>query len=124
MTRWVKLINLLKSDDLLPAVVFSFSKKRCVECAFGLTGLDLTTSGEKSAIHLLFQEAVSRCALLDAHLPCVQCMLCACNVGGCDTLTHIARLYVSVSMRMPACVCLRLHAPVSGCTARIVSCRR
>ena len=69
VSHWAKLIQKLNSDDLLPAVVFSFSKKRCVECAFGLSGLDLATTTEKSAIHMQFEAAVSRLQGTDKRLP-------------------------------------------------------
>ena len=33
---WYKLVRQLESKDLLPVVVFSFSKKRCEDCAQAL----------------------------------------------------------------------------------------
>jgi superfamily II RNA helicase len=67
--RWQKLIDYLQKEDLLPAVAFAFSKKKCVECAFGLTSLDMTSSAEKSAIHTFFESAVSRLQNVDRDLP-------------------------------------------------------
>src|SRR4051812_29991240 len=41
---WVKIIELLKKKKLLPVVVFSFSRAKCEEIAYGLSKTDLTTS--------------------------------------------------------------------------------
>lgn len=49
-SQWQHLVNKLKKDSLLPAVVFSFSKKRCEECADYLTGDDLNDKREKSQV--------------------------------------------------------------------------
>lgn len=52
LQEWNKLINLLKEKTLLPVVVFTFSKKKCEEFAYGLTGVDLTTAQEKSLVFM------------------------------------------------------------------------
>ena len=72
---WVHLVGLLKkpfqhtttsgatqtSSSLLPAVIFTFSKKRCEENAVSLSNVDLSTGAkEKSEIHLLWEKALSR----------------------------------------------------------------
>lgn len=44
------LLNKLKKDSLLPGVVFSFSKKKCEECADFLRGEDLNSAKEKSQV--------------------------------------------------------------------------
>jgi antiviral helicase SKI2 len=50
----------LKKENLLPAVVFTFSKKRCEENAGTLTNADLSTSVEKSEVHVAIEKALSR----------------------------------------------------------------
>jgi hypothetical protein len=48
---WTNLVGLLRKQDLLPAIIFSFSKAKCEECAFrGLGGVDFTSNREKSAM--------------------------------------------------------------------------
>lgn len=47
---WQCLLNKLKKDSLLPGVVFSFSKKKCEECADFLRGEDLNSAKEKSQV--------------------------------------------------------------------------
>lgn len=42
--QWQSLIKKLEKDGLLPVVVFSFSKKKCQECAEGLSSVTLTTA--------------------------------------------------------------------------------
>lgn len=67
--EWPKLINFLRSKSLLPVVVFAFSKKKCEECAYGLTNIDLTTGSEKSQIHVLIEDSLSRLKGTDRKLP-------------------------------------------------------
>ena len=57
---YVHLIGNLKKKNLLPVVVFTFSKKRCEENAGTLTNLDLATAGEKSEVHVTIEKALSR----------------------------------------------------------------
>lgn len=57
---YVHLIGNLKKKSLLPVVVFTFSKKRCEENAGTLTNLDLSTSVEKSEVHVTIEKALSR----------------------------------------------------------------
>ena len=57
---YVHLIGNLKKKALLPVVVFTFSKKRCEENAGTLTNLDLSTSVEKSEVHVAIERALSR----------------------------------------------------------------
>ncbi len=66
---------MLEKENNLPAVVFSFSKRKCDECANLLSSLDLTTSNEKSAIHIQCAEAVARLDEDDSRLPQV-CRIC------------------------------------------------
>eukprot|EP01117_Protostelium_nocturnum_P003499 TRINITY_DN1455_c0_g4_i1.p1 TRINITY_DN1455_c0_g4~~TRINITY_DN1455_c0_g4_i1.p1 ORF type:complete len:1331 (-),score=569.99 TRINITY_DN1455_c0_g4_i1:196-4188(-) len=67
--EWSKLVNHLKAKNLLPVVVFAFSKKKCEECAYGLSGVDLTTGTEKAQIHIFVEESVSRLKGSDKRLP-------------------------------------------------------
>ena len=57
---YVHLLGNLKKRQLLPVVVFTFSKKRCEENAGTLTNLDLCSSVEKSEIHVAIEKALSR----------------------------------------------------------------
>lgn len=57
---FVHLIGNLRKRSLLPVVVFTFSKKRCEENAGTLTNLDLSTSVERSEIHVAIEKALSR----------------------------------------------------------------
>lgn len=57
---WVPLIGLLKKKELLPVVIFTFSKKRCEENASRLTNTDLTNSVEKSEIHVMLERSLGR----------------------------------------------------------------
>lgn len=67
---WHALLAALQKQELLPAIVFSFSKKRCEECAFrGVGSTDLTHAREKAAIHILFEGAVKRLSGTDRELP-------------------------------------------------------
>ena len=66
---WLKLIEYLKKQSLLPVVIFAFSKRRCEECAYGLTTTDLTTSTEKSEIHSFIESSTSRLTGTDRELP-------------------------------------------------------
>jgi antiviral helicase SKI2 len=66
---YVHLLNHLKKKELLPVVVFTFSKKRCEEYAGTLTNFDLCTSGEKSEVHVLIEKALGRLKPEDRSLP-------------------------------------------------------
>lgn len=59
-TLWVTLMNTLKKKELLPVVVFTFSKKRCEENAKSMPNLDLCDSGEKSEVHLAIEKSLTR----------------------------------------------------------------
>jgi antiviral helicase SKI2 len=63
------LLNHLKKKELLPVVVFTFSKKRCEEYAGTLTNFDLCASGEKSEVHVLIEKALGRLKPEDRALP-------------------------------------------------------
>jgi antiviral helicase SKI2 len=57
---WVHLVGHLKKKDLLPTVVFTFSKKRCEENAGTLTNLDLCSASERSEVHVQIEKALTR----------------------------------------------------------------
>lgn len=57
---YVHLLGHLRKKNLLPVVVFTFSKKRCEENAATLTNADLCTSVEKSEVHVAIEKALSR----------------------------------------------------------------
>ncbi|KAL6967625.1 Antiviral helicase ski2 [Sarracenia purpurea var. burkii] len=66
---WLLLINKLSKKSLLPVVIFCFSKNRCDKSADNLTGIDLTSSSEKSEIRIFCDKAFSRLKGTDRNLP-------------------------------------------------------
>jgi len=68
-TIYTHLISLLRKKSLLPVVVFTFSKKRCEQNAGTLTNLDLSSSVERSEIHVTIEKAVMRLKGSDKKLP-------------------------------------------------------
>ncbi|KAI9757303.1 MAG: hypothetical protein M4579_003514 [Chaenotheca gracillima] len=66
---WVHLIQFLRKEDLLPACVFVFSKRRCEENADALSNLDYCTASEKSAIHMIIEKSIARLKPEDRTLP-------------------------------------------------------
>lgn len=59
-TLWIHLIGLLKKKELLPVVVFTFSKKRCEENAASMPNTDLCTAAEKSEVHIAIERSLTR----------------------------------------------------------------
>jgi antiviral helicase SKI2 len=57
---WVHLVGLLRKKELLPVVIFTFSKKRCEENAATLSNTDLSTASEKSEVHVTIEKALTR----------------------------------------------------------------
>ncbi|KAL6947029.1 hypothetical protein ACO0QE_001887 [Hanseniaspora vineae] len=68
-TTWPNLINYLKGKDLLPAVIFVFSKKRCEDYADWLDGLNFCGNRESSKIHMIIERSISRLKKEDRELP-------------------------------------------------------
>ncbi|KAI9890159.1 MAG: hypothetical protein M1814_004440 [Vezdaea aestivalis] len=66
---WVHLVQHLRKEDLLPACIFVFSKKRCEENADALSNLDYCTGTEKSAIHMTLEKSLARLRPEDRVLP-------------------------------------------------------
>lgn len=64
------LIQLLKEDNLLPVIIFTFSKKKCEEYAKALFNLDLTAgAAQKSQIHIFFESSIACLKGTDRELP-------------------------------------------------------
>lgn len=59
-TLWIHLIGLLKKKELLPVVVFTFSKKKCEEYAGSMPNTDLCSAKEKSEIHVAIERSLTR----------------------------------------------------------------
>lgn len=66
---WVTLVDYMRKNNLLPAVIFVFSKKRCEEYAETLSGVNFCNSKESSEIHMFIEKAVSRLKKEDRELP-------------------------------------------------------
>uniref|UniRef100_A0A914X265 Uncharacterized protein n=1 Tax=Plectus sambesii TaxID=2011161 RepID=A0A914X265_9BILA len=78
---WISLIDHLKTNDLLPAVAFVFSRQRCDDNAAMLTTIDLTTQKEKAEVHAFFVRCISRLKGSDRKLPQVTQMQELCKRG-------------------------------------------
>lgn len=68
-SSWVVLISYLQKQELLPVVIFAFSKKVCEDCAYGMYNMDLTTSAEKSEVTTLVSNSLNRLQVVDRKLP-------------------------------------------------------
>jgi antiviral helicase SKI2 len=66
---WLSLVQFMKNNSLLPAVIFVFSKKKCEMYADTLSSIDFCTAKEKSEIHMFMDRAVSRLKKEDRELP-------------------------------------------------------
>lgn len=66
---WLSVIDMLKKQDKLPVVAFTFSKKKIDENVTNLQSLDLTTAKEKSEIHIFFHASIKRLKGSDQNLP-------------------------------------------------------
>ncbi|KZT41620.1 ATP-dependent RNA helicase [Sistotremastrum suecicum HHB10207 ss-3] len=66
---YVHLVGHLRKKNLLPVVVFTFSKKRCEENASTLSNVDLCVASEKSQTHVEVEKAMSRLKGSDKNLP-------------------------------------------------------
>lgn len=71
---WVHLVQHLKKESLLPAVIFVFSKKRCEENADALSNIDYCNQTEKSAIHMIIEKSIARLKPEDRKLPQIRRM--------------------------------------------------
>ena len=66
---WVHLVQYLRKQNLLPACIFVFSKKRTEENADSLSNQDFCTAVEKSAIHMIIERSIARLKPEDRSLP-------------------------------------------------------
>lgn len=66
---WVHLVQYLRKENLLPACIFVFSKKRCEENADSLSNQDFCTATDKSAIHMIIEKSIARLKPEDRVLP-------------------------------------------------------
>ncbi|GAA5870547.1 hypothetical protein JCM8547_002045 [Rhodosporidiobolus lusitaniae] len=71
---WIHLVGLLKKKELLPVVVFTFSKKRCEENAASMPNTDLCTAAEKSEVHIAIERSLTRLKGSDKELPQIKTM--------------------------------------------------
>lgn len=71
---WVHMTGLLKKKELLPVVVFVFSKKRCEQYASSVPNLDLCSAKEKSEVHVVIERSLTRLKGSDKKLPQIQRM--------------------------------------------------
>ncbi|KAF8640787.1 hypothetical protein AX17_000436 [Amanita inopinata Kibby_2008] len=78
---YVHLLGHLKKSGLLPAVIFTFSKRRCEENAATLSNADLCTAVEKSEVHVAIEKALSRLKGSDKKLPQISRMRDLLNRG-------------------------------------------
>lgn len=60
---------MLDKRQLLPVVVFTFSRKRCDDNIFLLSSLDLNTASEKSKIHLFIRKSLAALSDEDQNIP-------------------------------------------------------
>lgn len=66
---WVHMVGLLRKQNLLPTVVFVFSKKKCEEYASSLPNTDLNSAKEKSEVHVMIEKSLTRLKEVDRNLP-------------------------------------------------------
>ncbi|OAT11538.1 DEAD/DEAH box RNA helicase [Blastomyces gilchristii SLH14081] len=66
---WVHLVQHLRKENLLPACIFVFSKRRCEENADSLSNQDFCTASEKSTIHMIIEKSLARLKTEDRGLP-------------------------------------------------------
>lgn len=67
---WGPLIKYLRKNELDPAIVFCFSKRKCEEAADSLYSTDLTAgASEKNQIHHFYQTSISRLSPADQRVP-------------------------------------------------------
>jgi len=64
-----ELIRHCSKENLLPCVFFAFSKKKCMELAYGLISLNLCSKEEISRITRFYDNAIKRLKPVDRELP-------------------------------------------------------
>lgn len=80
-------------------VAFTFSRKRCDDNADQLGNLDLTTSTEKSLIHVFIQKSVARLKGPDRQLPQVRSCVSILRHAGFSLVSFTAVILV-VTLRI------------------------
>lgn len=66
----MNIISFLKKKDLLPVIIFAFSKKKCEEYATALANTDLTNgASEKAKIHIFIEKSLTCLVGSDKELP-------------------------------------------------------
>ncbi|KAJ2746622.1 Antiviral helicase ski2 [Coemansia sp. BCRC 34301] len=73
-TLWVHLAGMLRKQGLLPAVIFTFSRKKCEEYANSLRNLDFLDDSRRSEVHMFVERCLKRLRPEDRTLPQVQVM--------------------------------------------------
>ncbi|KAI9504694.1 NUC185 domain-containing protein [Coemansia spiralis] len=71
-TLWVHLVGLLRRQKLLPAVIFTFSRKKCEEYAYSLRNQDFLNDSRRSEVHMFIERSLKRLKPEDRTLPQVQ----------------------------------------------------
>ena len=66
---WMDVVYFLQKQNLLPAVAFIFSKRKCDENADSLGNLDLNSGSEKAAVHIFMQGCLDKLQGSDSELP-------------------------------------------------------
>ncbi|KAJ2558771.1 Antiviral helicase ski2 [Coemansia sp. RSA 1933] len=66
---WVHLIGLLRKKNLLPAVVFTFSRKKCEEYAYSLRNQGFLSESARSDVHSVVERSLKRLKPEDRNLP-------------------------------------------------------
>ncbi|CAG9535827.1 unnamed protein product [Cercopithifilaria johnstoni] len=78
---YTTVIDHLRMQNMLPVIVFVFSRRRCDDNAYLLRSVDLTTEKEKSSIHHFFSKCIARLKGSDKNLPQVLQMKELCKHG-------------------------------------------
>ncbi|KAJ2829154.1 Antiviral helicase ski2, partial [Coemansia erecta] len=71
---WVHLVGHLRAQGLLPAVMFTFSRKRCEEYAYSLRNLDFLNDSRRSQVHIFVDRCLKRLKPEDRTLPQIVAM--------------------------------------------------
>ncbi|KAI3651212.1 hypothetical protein MP228_004693 [Amoeboaphelidium protococcarum] len=66
---WHHLTSLLEKNNLLPTVIFTFSKKRCEEYVDTLHNKKLLNQNEQNEVHVFIQRSIARLNQIDRDLP-------------------------------------------------------
>jgi antiviral helicase SKI2 len=62
-------IHFLLKQDLVPVIIFCFSKRKCEIYADSLSSLNMTSAAQKSEIHVFMERCLARLKGDDRHLP-------------------------------------------------------